>query len=226
MTWDLLVPLLITGAGTGLTCGLSCGACGNPVVNVFLASYLFTHAGRIWQSVKAFLGFHLGKTVSVMILCGVFALLGGSAAEEMDTLFGIRLQTAVYAAMLLFVAGLIVQWIRKPGNTQTCSGGCSGKAPQSGRFVHMFCCGLISGLSPCASLLLLLGYAVSLTAAQAVLVGMCFSLANSIIPLLLLVLLTGLLSREMFQEIPGKVRYFQLATYVLFASALLYQLLK
>lgn len=55
---------------------------------------------------------------------------------------------------------------------------------------------------------------------------MCFSLANSLIPLLLLVALTGLLSREMYNEIPTKIKYFQLGTYILFAAALAYNLIK
>ena len=56
MELTTLLPLLLTGAGTGLTCGVSCGACGNPMVNVFLAGYLFTHAGQLLKSILTFLG--------------------------------------------------------------------------------------------------------------------------------------------------------------------------
>ena len=89
----------------------------------------------------------------------------------------------------------------------------------------MFACGLISGLSPCTSLIVVLGYASALTTAEAILVGLSFSLANSLIPLILLTALTGILSREMSREIPDKVRYFQLAVYILFAISLLRNLL-
>lgn len=44
--------------------------------------------------------------------------------------------------------------------------------------------------------------------------------------LLLLVALTGLLSRAMYKEIPTKIKYFQLATYMIFAAALAYNLIK
>lgn len=38
---------------TGLSSGLSCGACGNPMVNVFLTGYLFAHTGRLRQALSA-----------------------------------------------------------------------------------------------------------------------------------------------------------------------------
>ena len=224
MSLDILLPMLITGAGTGLTCGLSCGACGNPIVNVFLASYLFTHTGRLKQSVITFLGFHLGKALSVMAMCGLISILGSSIVDEGGNLFGVNLQTIVFTAMLVFVLLLIVRWFRDNGKGKTCSGDCCNPRAMSDRFGHMFLYGLISGLSPCASLVIVLGYASALTTAEAILVGACFSLANSIVPLFLLVVLTGLLSREMFREIPTKIRYFQLATYIFFAVALTYQL--
>lgn len=226
MSLELLLPMLITGAGTGLTCGLSCGACGNPIVNVFLASYLFTHTGRLKQSMIAFLGFHLGKAVSVMGMCGLISVLGSSIVDESGNLFGLSLQTIVFAAMFVFALFLIARWFQDNGKNKVCSGDCHKPKAKSDRFGHMFVYGLISGLSPCASLVIVLGYASALTVAEALLVGACFSLANSIVPLLLLVVLTGVLSREMFQEIPNKIRYFQLATYVLFAVALAYQLFR
>ena len=60
--------MLLTGASTGLTCGVSCGACGNPIVNVFLSSYLFTHTGKLKRSIIDFFGFHIVKAISVMVM--------------------------------------------------------------------------------------------------------------------------------------------------------------
>lgn len=224
MSLEVLIPMLITGAGTGLTCGISCGACGNPIVNVFLASYLFTHTGRWNQSLRAFLSFHLGKACSVMLLCGLISLLGSAVTDENGNLFGIPMQKIVYFAMLGFAIYLIVRWFLENRTKKCCRGDCKNAKAGVQRLQHMFLYGLISGMSPCASLVLVLGYASALTAAEAMLVGACFSLANSILPLLILVMLTGLLSKEMFREIPDKVRYFQLAAYVCFAAALLYQM--
>lgn len=220
-----LLPLLLTGAGTGLTCGLSCGACGNPIVNVFLASYLFTHTGKLKRSIIAFLGFHLGKTVSVMAMCALISMLGSSIVDESGKLFGFSLQRMVYAAMLIFMVVLIIRWFREEKN-EGCNGHCQKPRVRSDRFAHMLTYGIISGLSPCASLVVVLGYASALTTLEAVLVGACFSLANSLIPLVLLVGLTGLLSEEMYKEIPTRIKYFQLATYIIFAAALAYNLIR
>lgn len=219
MTLSTLLPLLLTGAGTGLTCGVSCGACGNPMVNVFLASYLFTHTGMLKRSVTAFLGYHLGKAMSVMAMCALISVLGGSIVDVL----GIGVQRLVYTAMLVFMLVLIARWFRAE-KAADCDGKCH--HAKSDRFCHMLIYGIISGLSPCASLVVVLGYASALTTVEAVLVGACFSLANSLVPLLVLVGLTGLLSGEMYREIPTKIKYFQLATYIIFAAALAYNLFK
>ena len=231
MSWSVLLPLMFASASTGLTCGLSCGACGNPIVNVFLASYLFTHSGRMKHSLTAFAGFHIGKAITVVCLCFLISLLGNQIVDNAGNLFGIPLQMLVYIAMLVFMAILIIRWFvantSKTGKTQcngSCTGGCGAKNTDT-RFLPMFLYGLISGLSPCASLVVVLGYASALTMTEAILVGVSFSLANSIIPLLILVLLTGVLSKEMFREIPSKIKYFQLATYILFSVALIYNLI-
>lgn len=223
---DLVLPLLLTGAGTGLTCGISCGACGNPMVNVFLASYLLSHSGKCKQSLTSFLGFHLGKSCSVMALCGLISVLGSSIVDKDGNLFGIDMQTLVFAVMLVFVLGLIIKWFWNNEKEKTCSGACHKNKKSSERFCYMLLYGMLSGLSPCASLVMILGYAAALSTVEAILVGAAFSLANSVVPLLILVALTGVLSREMFQEIPDKIKYFQLATYLVFAVALICQLFR
>lgn len=190
------------------------------MVNVFLAGYLFTHTGQLRKSILTFLGFHLGKAISVMGMCALISGLGSAIVDNSGNLFGIPLRKCVYAAMLVFMLAQILRWFR----TEKCSGNC--RHAESDRFAPMLVYGILSGLSPCASPVVVLGYASALTAVEAVLVGMCFSLANSLIPLLLLVALTGLLSREMYNEIPTKIKYFQLATYILFAAALAYNLIK
>lgn len=234
MTLSILLPMLLTSAETGITCGVSCGACGTPVVNVFLSSYLLTHSGKLRRSLLSFAGFHLGKMVTVALLCMLISLLGQQVIDENGKLFGVNLQLIVYAAMLMFMAVLIRRWFRDNRKAAEqdpcagCSGGCCGQSAQASRkkdgFLPMLVYGFISGLSPCTSLVIVLGYAAALTVAEAALVGVCFSLANSIVPLLLLVSLTGLLSKEMYREIPRKIKYFQLATYIIFSAAIVYNM--
>lgn len=224
MDFATLLPLLLTGAGTGLTCGVSCGACGNPMINGFLAGYLFTHTDRLKKSLAAFAGYHTGRAVTVSLLCLLISLFGSRIVDENGTLFGIPLQRMVYVLMLIFTAVLIMRWfMENSGRSGTCSGRC--RRISDRRFVPMFLYGAVSGMSPCASLMVVVSYASALTAGEAVLVGLSFSLANSVIPLILLTALTGLLSEQMHREIPGKIRYLQLAVYIVFACVLIKNLL-
>lgn len=227
MDFSTFLPLLLTGASTGLTCGLSCGACGNPMVNVFLAGYLFTHTDRLKKSLIAFAGYHVGKAITVSVLCMLISWLGSQIMDEQGNFFGISLHRVVYTVMLIFIAVLIVRWFldnRSPKQPH-CTGNCrKPQAPES-RFGPMLLYGAVSGISPCASMLVVLSYASALTVGEAVLVGISFSFANSLIPLLLLTALTGLLSEQMHKEIPAKIRYFQLAIYLIFAGVLIKNLL-
>lgn len=224
MDFATLLPLLLTGAGTGLTCGVSCGACGNPMINGFLAGYLFTHTDRLKKSLTAFAGYHTGRAVTVSLLCLLISRFGSRIVDENGTLFGIPLQRMVYVLMLIFTTVLIVRWFMKnSGRSGTCSGRC--RRISERRFVPMLLYGAVSGMSPCASLMVVLSYASALTAGEAILVGLSFSLANSVIPLILLTALTGLLSEQMHREIPGKIRYLQLAVYIVFACVLIKNLL-
>lgn len=228
MDFSTLLPLLLTGAGTGLTCGLTCGACGNPMTNVFLAGYLFTHSGQMKKSLISFAGYHTGKAITISILCMLISWFGGQIVNDQGELFGINLGRIVNIVMLIFAVILIIRWFQeqKRNKSETrCSGMCKKCKIVKNNFGSMLIYGIISGFSPCASLLMVLSYAAALTAGEAILVGLSFSLANSLIPLLLLTVLTGLLSEQMHREIPAKIRYFQLAIYVLFACVLLKNIL-
>lgn len=240
MDVSTLLPLLLTGASTGLTCGLSCGACGNPMVNVFLAGYLFTHTDHMKKSLTAFAAYHVGKAVTVSLLCVCISWFGSQIVDKSGNLFGINLQKLVTILMLLFVFRLIIQWIRewKGKDSSCCSGNCMEQTSKSGKMPMktlsqrlliqlsqnhigtMFFYGAVSGMSPCASMVVVLGYASALRVGEAILVGLCFSLANSVVPLLILTALTGLLTEQMHKEIPQAIRYFQLASYLIFAFAL------
>lgn len=227
MDFSTLLPLLLTGASTGLTCGLSCGACGNPMINVFLAGYLFTHTDRLKKSLIAFAGYHMGKAITVSVLCMLISWFGSQIMDEQGNFFGISLHRVVYTVMLIFMAVLIVRWFldNRSQKQPNCTGDCRKHKAMENRFGTMLLYGAVSGISPCASMLVVLSYASALTVGEAVLVGLSFSLANSLIPLLLLTALTGLLSEQMHKEIPAKIRYFQLAIYLVFVGVLIKNML-
>lgn len=228
MSFQVLVPLLLTSASTGLTCGLSCGSCGTPVINVFLSSYLFTHSGKLKQGLFSFFGFHIGKAVTVSLLCAIISWFGSQIIDEKGFLFGIDFQNIVYLVMFLFLVYMILKWFQEQKENSaevSCNGICAENKVKKNSFIYMLMYGLMSGLLPCTSLVIVLGYSASLSVAEAIFIGLCFSLANSIVPFLLLVTLTGILSKEMFQEIPAKIKYFQLATYFIFMIVLAYTLI-
>lgn len=227
MDFSTLLSLMLTGASTGLTCGVTCGACGNPMVNVFLASYLFTHTDRMKKSLIAFAGYHIGKAITVSLLCMMISWFGNQIVDAQGNFFGLNLHGIVYVLMLVFVIVLIIRWIRDFANKDhsKCVENCQSHKEIKNSFASMFVYGAVSGMSPCTSLLMILSYASALSVGEAVLVGLSFSLANSLIPLVLLTALTGLLSEQMYKEIPTKIRYFQLAAYLLFACVLIKNLL-
>lgn len=227
MELSTFLPLLLAGASTGISCGVSCGACGNPMVNVFFAGYLFTHTDRMKKSLIAFAGYHTGKALSVSALCLLISWFGSQIVDEQGRIWGINLHGIVYAVMLLFATLLIVRWFLDNRKTKKscCSGVCHKQNAVDNRFGTMLLYGMVSGISPCASMMVVIGYASALSAGEAVLVGLSFSLANSVIPLILLTVLTGLLTEQMHKEIPARIRYFQLATYLIFVCVLIKNLL-
>ena len=78
----------------------------------------------------------------------------------------------------------------------------------------MFAAGLTYGMTPCAPLLLMIGYCFTLPLPLAGVTGAAFSLSSMVSPALLLVVVTGALSKKMGKEIPDAVKWFRLASYV------------
>ena len=209
---DLLFPMLITTMTTGLTCGTTCGACSNPLINVFLSTYLFTHTGKLKNCLLAFCTFYIGKTISIVLLCIMASFLGSNIVDENEKIFGINFDIIVLIAMFLLMIYYIIVWYKKY-NSKACNRSC--KKTDEKR--PMLISGFISGLSPCAPLILAITYASINSLFSAIIIGVAFSFSNLILPMIILVILTGVLSKEMFKELGTKVKYFELATYVVFA---------
>ena len=71
------------------------------------------------------------------------------------------------------------------------------------------------GISPCAPLLMIAGYAAMLPLGAALAVGAVFAVCSAVSPMLILLLVTGALSGRMYREIPGYLRWFRLGCYLL-----------
>ena len=85
--------------------------------------------------------------------------------------------------------------------------------------------GISYGLSPCAPLVLMTGYAATLPLGYAALLGAVFAAASTVSPVLFMLLISGVLAGKMYKEIPQYLTWFRLACYimliVLFAVSLL-----
>ena len=71
------------------------------------------------------------------------------------------------------------------------------------------------GISPCAPLLMMAGYAATLAPVTAFLTGCLFAVASAFVPMLLLMFLTGILSSKLYKEIPQYIGVFRLISYIL-----------
>jgi len=238
MPFAHLLPLITVAATKGLGCGVACGgACGNPMTKLFLGAYLFTHSGKVKRSIAAFLAFYGGKITAVVLLCVIAALLGSRIIDDAGMLFGVDLLFAVQVFIFVFALVLIGRWIylhviksdktKETPPVEAHCGGCNSGVHlnKPNRKLPLTICGFISGISPCAPLILAVGYAATLSVLDAIIVGIVFSVASSILPFLLIVVLTGALSGAMFKELPAKIRYFQLASYVLITAVSGYTLI-
>lgn len=124
------------------------------------------------------------------------------------------------AAMSAIGVVLAVRWLldqkmeaKKRKKCGECKG--YGKHEDKSGIVPMFAAGLTYGITPCAPLLLMIGYCFTLPVPLAGVTGMTFGLSSMVSPVLLLVVVTGALSKKMRSEIPDAVKWFRLASYLL-----------
>ena len=216
MNASMIVPALTTA----VSIGLGCGTCCSPIISTFLSSYVVSHSGGVKKGALSFLSFFFGKMCSVSLLCIVSAVTARQfiGRDGMIGSFHLRLfsQAAMSAIGILLAVRWFLEWKAEGKKHQTC-GGCKECGKQKGRagVVPMFAAGLTYGITPCAPLLLMIGYCFSQPVLLAGMAGMAFSLSGMVSPILLLVIVTGALSKKMRSEIPDTVKWFRLASYLL-----------
>ena len=228
------LTLLLESVTTAASVGMGCGTCCGSGISAALYGYLTTHARDIKQSLRAFLDFFLGKLLAVVALCCLAALLGRSILDAEGRLLGVRISIFVDALMLGMGIWLLVGWVRERRGHAACKscGHCGTNATEP--MEKPSCLALLGmgfgyGISPCAPLLLMTGYAATLPVGTAAALGGVFAAASTVSPALLLLLLTGVLAGKMRKEIPQFLTWFRLACYilliVLFAVSLLKEVL-
>lgn len=225
--------ILIPAAMTAATVGLGCGACCSPAISVFLTSYVVSHGKGMGNGVLAFAGFFLGKICSVALLCIAAAGVGRPfiGADGYIGTFPFR----VFMRLVMSGIGvfLIACWILntkaegKPvenkltGTQSGCHGctACGSRTPQKlTGILPTFLAGAAYGATPCTPLLMMMGYTFTLPLPIAAAAGGIFGLSSAAGPILAVAVLSGILSGRMAHEIPGYLKWFQLASYVFLAA--------
>lgn len=212
MGTNLLLPVITTA----MTVGLGCGTCCSPVISAFLSTYVVSHADGVKNGILSFLNFFLGKLLSVSCLCMIAALLGKQFIGA-DGYIGV-VNLRLIAQLVMSGIGMImaVKWIignRKHKSGKNCCG-CGKKQINSG-FLPMLAAGITYGFAPCAPLLMMVGYSFTLPIILAGVTGISFGIASAAIPVLLLVIISGVLSKRLMRELPQYLKWFQLASYLI-----------
>lgn len=84
-----------------------------------------------------------------------------------------------------------------------CCGECNHGTPDRFQNVSPLIGGFLYGLTPCAPLIILAGYAVSMPILKALVIGVVFSMSCTISPLFLMLVLMKLVAVKMRSEVPA-----------------------
>ncbi len=211
MNTSLLIPALTTAVSVGIGCGTCC----SPVISTFLSAYVVSHSGGVKKGVLSFASFFLGKMVSVSLLCMISALISRRFISNSGYIGSFNLQLFSQAAMSMVGMVLVIRWFLELKRQKKCNS-CKacGKTAGKSDFVPMLAVGFSYGMTPCAPLLLMIGYCFTLPVSLAGVTGVAFSLSGMVSPVLLLIVVTGVLSKKMGKEIPNAVKWFRLASYM------------
>lgn len=209
--------ILIPAVTTAVTVGLGCGTCCSPIISTFLSTYVISHSDGVKKGMLSFISFFTGKLISVTFLCMVAAAVSRQFISQDGYIGNFNLRLAAQFAMSGIGAVLAVRWMLELKQEKHACKGCHdcGKMEGKAGVLPMLCAGLTYGFTPCAPLLLMIGYSFTLPVLMAGATGVAFSLASMASPVLLLTVITGVLSKKMRREIPGCVRWFRLGSYLL-----------
>ena len=214
------LELLLQGAATATSVGMGCGTCCGSGISLFLSGYLMTHAKNFAQSARGFLSFYLGKIMAVMGICGGASLIGARVLDDSGCIAGLPVKAIVDAVMLGMGLWFLIRWVLERKGVHRCHSHCgtekSAPAPDSKLSLPaLWGMGVGYGVSPCAPLLMMAGYAATLPLGYALAVGGLFAVASAVSPMLLMLLLSGVLAGRIYREIPQYLTWFRLGCYLL-----------
>lgn len=212
-------------AAVGFGCGSTCGSS----ASVFLLSYLVSSEKSGRENTRYTLIFYLGKCIAISLLCILSSIVGSRiiTAEMAESSF---LKHCFPMLVLIASVGMLINLLDRSRKRKGCVScgkcGAEGTLPylqNTGRFSvwMLLLMGMVYGVTPCAPLLLVLGYAVLLPVYGAICLGLIFSIASCITPGIVVLGLGNFLSKKIMLQIQEQRRHFQAGIYLfLIAMAL------
>ncbi len=212
----LLSQAIASAAAVGIGCGAGCGSS----ASAFLTTYILSEGKNLRYALSHVAAFHIGKLLAVIAVCVTGSLAGQAFIAESGELAGFPLRKLVSVVLVAAALWLLWTWAKERKGCKSCRR-CSGKS----RRVPSFAVGMAYGLSPCAPLLMVLGYSVLLPVHDALLLGTIFSLASSLIPAVFTLVLSGALSAGISAQLGRYLPWFRLILYVVYLLTGLYSII-
>lgn len=207
--------LFVSAITTAVTIGLGCGTSCSPFISTFLSTYSISHSMGIKKSILSFISFFFGKLISITILCTISSLISMQFINDRGYIgsFNLRLTSQIMMSMIGMI--LLLQWLYEMKKKKRC-GNCTRCNKEKGKagFISMLAAGITYGASPCAPLLLMISYCFTMPIPLASMTGIVFSLSSMVSPIFVLVVISGALSKKMYQEIPDAIKWFRLGSYI------------
>jgi hypothetical protein len=203
----IFTQAVASAAAVGLGCGAGCGS----AASTFLTTYVLSEGKKMRSSLSHVTAFYIGKMLAVVIVCVCGSVFGRVFIDESGTLAGFPLKKLVFIAMICTALWLIYGWFKKKK-------GCAGcrHCSERDRRVPTFAVGMAYGFSPCAPLLMVLGYAVLLSVPAAAGLGIVFSFCSSVIPAVMILIISGVLSSRISAQLGKFMPWFQIIVYSLY----------
>ena len=205
-----LYQALLSSATIGLGCGAGCGS----AASAFLMTYILAEGKKIPDTLKQILVFYFGKLLAVILVCSAGAFAGRILIRQNGSLIGFPLSKGVSLMLIVCAVWLIYRWFRERKGCASCR-----HCRNAVRTIPSFAVGMAYGLSPCAPLLMVLGYSATLSVPGAALTAAAFTLASSFIPAILTLGLAGVLSRNIAVQLGKHLSTFRLIVYLLYLAA-------
>lgn len=211
------VSVIAPALTTAITIGLGCGTCCSPIISTFLSTYVLSHANGVKKGVLSFVSFFLGKLISMTFLCAIASIISKQFITTDGYIGNFNLRLATQIAMSAMGISMALKWIIENTHDQKECKSCQSYEGLKGKagFWPMLGAGITYGFTPCAPLLMMIGYSFTLPVILAGATGIVFSLSSMISPVLLLAIITGALSKRIQKEIPYFIKWFQLASYLI-----------